>query len=451
MRTSSRRGSANRPQVASTSSTARAGSSGAQRLEAAAGRGGSGSPAAGCSGRPSASSTMTSWPPRASPAARLSPPSPAPATTTRTGPSMPASSERPRPGRGKVGTCRRRQGTRSCRCVGWSRRYGTAPSRRRHRPGHPAGRDLRPARAERRRQDHDGRDPRGLPQPRTPARSRCSATTRPRPTGPGGPGSAWSCSRTGEAGELTVAELVRHFAGFYPRPRDPEEVIDAVGLTEKAGTRAGALSGGQRRRLDVGLGHRRQPRAALPGRADHRVRPAGPPVVLGACSSRCAPGGTTMLLTTHYLDEAEHLADRVGVIAGGRLLDVDTVDRLGGAERRTPAGALARGRVGCARSAPTTRPRWCWRWPHGCGGAVPELEVRRPRPRGRLPVDARRGRRRRSRQATGRRAEVTRDDSRRAVARREALPALRFRGPGSSCCSSSGSARRWSSSSSSRS
>ena len=70
-----------------------------------------------------------------------------------------------------------------------------------------------------------------------------------------------------------------------------------------------------------------------------------------------------MILTTHYLDEAEQLADRVGVIAGGRLLDVDTTERLGGAELRTP---LVRWREGgpWSSSGPTTRPRWCCRWPH---------------------------------------------------------------------------------------
>ncbi len=57
-----------------------------------------------------------------------------------------------------------------------------------------------------------------------------------------------------DSGALTVAELVRHLAGFYPDPRDPDEVIDAVGLRDKAATRARALSGGQRRRLDVALG-----------------------------------------------------------------------------------------------------------------------------------------------------------------------------------------------------
>ena len=151
------------------------------------------------------------------------------------------------------------------------------------------GRDLRPARAERRRQDHDRRDPGGLPaadRGRGPGARPRPRRGRPGLAGPGRRGPAVHRRGRRAHGARAGAPLRR----LLPAPEDPEEVIAAVGLTEKAGARAGSLSGGQRRRLDVGLGHRRQPRAALPGRADHRFRPAGPQVVLGACSSRCAPG-----------------------------------------------------------------------------------------------------------------------------------------------------------------
>ena len=85
-----------------------------------------------------------------------------------------------------------------------------------------------------------------------------------------------------------------------------------------------------------------------------------------------------MLLTTHYLDEAEHLADRVGVIAAGRLLDVAAVDRLGGPARRTPVVRWRRAtRSDEERDRPTRPPRCC-RWRPGWAAAVPELEVRRP-------------------------------------------------------------------------
>ena len=85
-----------------------------------------------------------------------------------------------------------------------------------------------------------------------------------------------------ENAELTVAEMVSHFGRYYPDPRDPDEVIAAVGLLDKRKARTRALSGGQRRRLDVALGIVGRPGAALPRRAHHGVRPAGPALVLGA-------------------------------------------------------------------------------------------------------------------------------------------------------------------------
>lgn len=73
----------------------------------------------------------------------------------------------------------------------------------------------------------------------------------------------------------------RNTAGYYPDPRDPDETLALVGLDAQRHVRARAVSGGQRRRLDVALGHRGAARAAVPRRADDRVRPAGPPGVLG--------------------------------------------------------------------------------------------------------------------------------------------------------------------------
>ena len=87
--------------------------------------------------------------------------------------------------------------------------------------------------------------------------------------------------------------------------------------------------------------------------------------------------GTTMLLTTHYLDEAEHLADRVGVIAAGRLLDVDRVDGLGGPTRRTPVVRWREG--GELREERTSDPTTAvLALADRLGPAIPELEVRRP-------------------------------------------------------------------------
>ena len=87
--------------------------------------------------------------------------------------------------------------------------------------------------------------------------------------------------------EFTVRELVRMYASLYPRRRDPDELIDLVGLADKADSRTKTLSGGQRRRLDLALGLVGDPRAALPRRADDGLRPVGPAARVGA--HRLAP------------------------------------------------------------------------------------------------------------------------------------------------------------------
>jgi ABC-2 type transport system ATP-binding protein len=119
--------------------------------------------------------------------------------------------------------------------------------------------------------------------------------------------------------ELTVGETVRHFAHYYPRPRDPEEVIGLVGLEEKTGSRIKALSGGQRRRLDVALGVIGAPELLLLDEPTTGFDPAARrrfwELIRGL-----AEEGTTILLTTHYLEEAEALADRLAVVARGRVV-----------------------------------------------------------------------------------------------------------------------------------
>jgi ABC-2 type transport system ATP-binding protein len=129
--------------------------------------------------------------------------------------------------------------------------------------------------------------------------------------------------------ELTVAESVRHFARYYPRPRDPATVIDQVGLTDKAGSRLAALSGGQRRRLDVALGIIGNPELVF---LDEPTTGFDPQArrQFWVLVRMLANQGTTVLLTTHYLDEAEALADRVSVIVDGRIVANDTPAGLGG-------------------------------------------------------------------------------------------------------------------------
>ncbi|GGJ00342.1 ABC transporter [Streptomyces brasiliensis] len=119
--------------------------------------------------------------------------------------------------------------------------------------------------------------------------------------------------------ELTVRETVRHFARYYPRPRDPEEVIGLVGLEAKASSRIKALSGGQRRRLDVALGVIGGPELLLLDEPTTGFDPAARRQFWDLIRL-LADEGTTILLTTHYLEEAEALADRLAVVARGRVV-----------------------------------------------------------------------------------------------------------------------------------
>ncbi|MER5256342.1 MULTISPECIES: ABC transporter ATP-binding protein [unclassified Streptomyces] len=119
--------------------------------------------------------------------------------------------------------------------------------------------------------------------------------------------------------ELTVRETVRQFARYYPKPRGPEEVIALVGLQEKAASRIKSLSGGQRRRLDVALGVIGDPELLLLDEPTTGFDPAARRQ-FWSLIRRLADEGTTIVLTTHYLEEAEALAHRLAVIAGGRVV-----------------------------------------------------------------------------------------------------------------------------------
>jgi ABC-2 type transport system ATP-binding protein len=140
---------------------------------------------------------------------------------------------------------------------------------------------------------------------------------------------------TGESGAVTVAEQLTHFAGLYPNPRTVDDVLGAVGLHEQAGTRINKLSGGQRRRVDVALGIIGRPELLFLDEPttgfDPEARRAFWDLIRMLKSE-----GTTILLTTHYLDEAAQLSDRAGVIAGGRLIDIGAINEIGGADARIP-------------------------------------------------------------------------------------------------------------------
>ncbi|WP_428844499.1 ABC transporter ATP-binding protein [Plantibacter flavus] len=138
-----------------------------------------------------------------------------------------------------------------------------------------------------------------------------------------------------EAANVTVREQLTQFARYYADPRDVDEVIEAVGLTSKAGTRIGKLSGGQRRRVDVALGVVGRPALLFLDEPTTGFDPEARRQFWELIRS-LKRDGTTILLTTHYLDEAAQLADRVAVIAAGRLVEIGAVDQIGGAEARIP-------------------------------------------------------------------------------------------------------------------
>ena len=140
---------------------------------------------------------------------------------------------------------------------------------------------------------------------------------------------------TGESGNVTVREQIAHFAGYYPHPRDVDEVIEAVGLGAKEKARIGSLSGGQRRRVDVALGVIGRPELLF---LDEPTTGFDPEARRGFWEliRELKKEGTTILLTTHYLDEAAQLGDRAAVIARGTLIDIGTIDDIGGAAAKVP-------------------------------------------------------------------------------------------------------------------
>jgi ABC-2 type transport system ATP-binding protein len=127
--------------------------------------------------------------------------------------------------------------------------------------------------------------------------------------------------------EFSVRELVRLQAGFFPHPRSVGEVIAMVGLEEKADARVKTLSGGQRRRLDLALGIVGDPAVLF---LDEPTTGFDPSARRKAWEmvDRLRDLGTTILLTTHYMDEAEHLADRLVVLNRGRVVAEGTPERL---------------------------------------------------------------------------------------------------------------------------
>ncbi|MGE5596573.1 MAG: ABC transporter ATP-binding protein [Hyphomicrobiales bacterium] len=132
---------------------------------------------------------------------------------------------------------------------------------------------------------------------------------------------------------LTVEEVVRHFASFYPAPLDPGRVIELVGLEAKRRTRCGNLSGGQKRRVDLALGLIGDPDLIFLDEPTTGLDPEGRRQLWDVVRDLAALG-KTVLLTTHYLEEADALANRVAVLAAGEIVALGSPAELGSRDRQ---------------------------------------------------------------------------------------------------------------------
>ena len=226
-----------------------------------------------------------------------------------------------------------------------------------------------------------------------------SGTVRVLGEDPGTAGAAWRgrlgivTQETGAFDRLRVSEAIDHLAGFFPDPLDVDEVLGLVDLLPQRDQLVDELSGGQRRRVDLACGLVGRPELLF---LDEPTTGLDPEIrrrlwdVIGELRTR----GVTILLTTHYLDEAETLADRIAVIDHGRLVALDTPAALGG---RSAAQATVGFRPASARDAAVAEAHGATLGPDGLahlrsdepallvarlvaeiGGDLPELTVTRP-------------------------------------------------------------------------
>jgi ABC-2 type transport system ATP-binding protein len=198
---------------------------------------------------------------------------------------------------------------------------------------------------------------------------------------------------------LSVRECLAMYAGYYRKPRDIDETISLVGLTAKAGTLGTRLSGGQRRRLDFALALIGDPELIFLDEPttgfDPSARRAAWEVVAGLRKL-----GKTILLTTHYMDEAEYLADRITVLSAGHIVAEGTPRTLGGRDHMTtaisftlpngvaardlPAGLSPLAEPGAAgltvvhTESPLVHLQMLGNWALGRGFDLPDLDVHRP-------------------------------------------------------------------------
>jgi ABC-2 type transport system ATP-binding protein len=198
--------------------------------------------------------------------------------------------------------------------------------------------------------------------------------------------------------ELTPHEAVEQYAGYYAAPRDVDETVGLVGLAEKADVRTSKLSGGQQRRLDVALALIGDPELLFLDEPTTGFDPAARRQawdVIGGLRSL----GKTVFLTTHYMDEAQALADRVAIISAGRIVATGSPEELGGdREARTeisfqlPAGIrspdlpfavrtsarIDAGAVSLIADDPVPLLRELTNWAADKGVGLPGLRVSRP-------------------------------------------------------------------------
>ncbi|WP_330177913.1 ABC transporter ATP-binding protein [Streptomyces sp. NBC_01498] len=179
-------------------------------------------------------------------------------------------------------------------------------------------------------------------------------------------------------GRWRIAELLAHFAAYYPDPRDPAELLDLVGLADRADQRVDRLSGGQRRRMDVALGIVGRPELLFLDEPTTGFDPQARHEFHALVEQLARDEGVTVLLTTHDLAEAERLADRIAMLVGGRI-------RACGTPAELARGAAAQAEVrwtaddGTPRRERTGDPsRLVWELHRQANGPIPGLEVRRP-------------------------------------------------------------------------
>ncbi|MGC5010921.1 ABC transporter ATP-binding protein [Streptosporangium sp. DT93] len=205
---------------------------------------------------------------------------------------------------------------------------------------------------------------------------------------------------TGAYLDLTVREVVEHFAAFYPAPLPPDEVIDMVGLTSQRRKQAQQLSGGQLRRLDVAVGVVGDPDLIFLDEPTTGLDPVARREAWDLVR-HFADRGKTTVLTTHYLDEVEALAQRAAIIVAGKIVETGPISELGGRKTdrsvvefvasgpldglplpQLPPGSQASeqaGRVRVQTHEPTETLAALLPWAHAAGvRELDELRIHRP-------------------------------------------------------------------------